>query len=330
MSKSIIVVVEKPSVAARLSQAVKKHYPNADVTLLSAMPLSNIVFDYDAATDGSISTPIYAVRALTDFVAHTVKPGGEIGKRVSVSEKEFKNADEIVFACDPDHTGVVAFKVLVDEVIGDPKRRYPALLLKSLDDESIQKSFNEMTDFSDPKISELLQYGECKRYFDWNWNRKAIPIFKKVMDEMGAFGLNPEEGISKYGLQTLFALSKMQGEIKSEGALCEMMHKNGFGSACSMAKIIENLKYARMLNFSVKHFAAHPSVKSEISISEYGLEFLNRIGNKFEDPKISSRLNEFCMLAVNSVDSTEWKASVDSYLNDLFGDCLSDHPSLVM
>lgn len=323
---NIILVVEKPSISRVIAVSARNYWPDASIVFVHANPARNFRFKYPHglawASYPILSVPVWRIMPWEDWVP---KKADEIGNLtpVEMTDEVFCTADEIVWACDPDHTGAVVFDTLVRHHFGETSRKFHALIWRSFTESYIQKSFQEIGDYS-TDCSGWLQYGLAKRYFDWNWNINAQALFGRVFQILKIPSTAPV--ISKYSLQLLYKLREIGDEL-SEGGVLKLMnnwegtgrYKNdaqsglnhvSLGSAMSMASIINNLAEAGLIER--REAESRPRILN--CISPTGRDFLAQLHPGCFDPDLPFRLNEWCNAGLS-----ECQPAMDKYLKTFFG-----------
>ncbi|KVP17051.1 hypothetical protein [Burkholderia ubonensis] len=171
----VLIVAEKPAVSRCIAPVARRHWPDASITFVHAVPYGNIRFSYPRGLKFDqyplLSEPRDKLAPWDEWVCAPVRlsADGELAPG-AMSHELFTSADVIVCACDPDHTGAVGFEVLMRQVFGDARALdCPTLVLHSLDTASIDKAFTNLQPVREA-FAHSLEYGRTKRYFDWNWN----------------------------------------------------------------------------------------------------------------------------------------------------------------
>lgn len=316
---NILLVTEKPSVARCIAPFARRHWPDAHITCVNAIPYGNFKFAYPRGMKWSdypmVSAPQHKLSAWAQWLCAplVVDAAGATAPTV-MSETLFFEADLIVSACDPDHTGAVSFEILLRQVFGDDRaRECPALKFCAIDDASLQKAFATLRPFGEAFPHELA-YGLVKRHFDWNWNLNALAILGETGRRVGVAADAPP--MSKYALQLLYAMR--QWEALSEGKIIDRMHKwpgtgrytykasewrPRLGSVASSCQIIENLLEADLLKRNDR----------ELIVSERGIAFLEALHPDCCDPDLPFRLDAWCHQGRTS------QSAVERYIRTFFG-----------
>lgn len=320
---NILVVSEKPSVTRCLAPFARKHWPDASVTFVHAVPYANIRFAYPRGLK------MHEFPFLTEPSARlvpwekwscqpaTLAATGELHP-TEMREELFTSADVIVSACDADHTGASGFAVLLEHVFGDTRYlQCPALSVWSLDDASIETAFKNMVPFGEI-CAKSLEYGRIKRYFDWNWNVNSLAILGETQLRVGVPLDAPP--MSKYALQLLYALRDQPP--MTAGAVVQLMHrwpgtgryqiKSGqwhpqLGSAASRSPILDNLILAGLLS------PTEVDGKTGVVVSPRGYALLEILHPDCEDPDLPYRLQAWCEQGYVA------KPAINRYINTFFG-----------
>lgn len=318
----IIVVAEKPSTAQAIAPFARNHWPDADITLISAMPYINFRFKYPHGLTWAdypfISNPIQHIGPWENWIPRRIDKSGSIVP-ATITDEQFRNADEIVFACDPDHTGAASFEMLIHHHFESANRQFPALRLLALDGASITKAFVEIGNFR-TDFDRQIRYGLAKRYFDWNWNINAMAIFGRALRSVGAPPDVP--AVSKYALQLLYRINEFSAPISGDETITLMDKWPGtgrypkdeawrasFGSPASRAAILTNLVEAGLLEYS--ELSTPPR---KLAASERGKAFLAHLHPDCLDPDLPFRLHGWCTAGLELS-----KRSIDTYIRTFFG-----------
>lgn len=225
------------------------------------------------------------------------------------AEAAIRVAERVVFACDPDRTGVHAFQVLLREArgVGVPEQIFPAFYMASLDANAIAAAIASPGRTSDAWFQEALRDGEAKRHFEFNWDANALAVFARAWQAVGGGGPWP---LGKYSLQLLYALRETPP--LSEGALVRRMvewrgtgrhPETALGSPMSQPAIIQSLVSAGLLGGGPKALA----------ITARGHALLAALHPDCEDADLPMRLDAWMR---------NWPASrpaMERYLRTVFG-----------
>ena len=334
---NILIVTEKPSLSKIIAPACRAHWPAANITFVHAVPYGNFRFRYPRGLKLQdyplVCEPVYQLNKWDTWFCPPFVMGadGSLSK-TAMSEELFTQADEIVFACDPDYGGAVAFDVLMAAVFGDNRAlACPALIIIGVDQASIERAFAQIPAFG-PSCRERLEYGRVKYYFDWNWNVNALVILGEAQRAAGVPANAPP--LSKYALQLLYALRNEQplNEPLKDGPLVHRMANwpgtgryrhlqghwhNRLGSVASRQEIINNLVAAGLLDRTflemtrpLREFESPPST---LALSERGHALLARLHPDCEDPDLPFRLGAWCEKGVES------KPAINRYIKTFFG-----------
>lgn len=317
----ILIVAEKPAIIRAIAPHARRHWPDAHLAFINAVPYGNFKFAYPRGQKWAdfpvVSEPVHKLADWADWLCPPVVFGTNETLTLvptTASSELLAQADLIVNACDPDHTGAVSFDILLSQVFGDDRAKdCPTLNLWALDEKSIQKSFDELRPFGEV-FAHQVAYGHAKRYFEWNWNVNALAILGETARRVGV--LADTLPVSKYALQLLYAL---QGrESLSEGKVIDLMNKwpgtgrysysSGqwrprLGSCASSSAIIKNLQMAGLLATDHKH----------IQLTALGEAFLAALHPDCKDLDLPFRLDAWCG------QGSAAKPAMDRYLRTFFG-----------
>jgi hypothetical protein len=230
----------------------------------------------------------------------------------------FLDADLIVFANDPDHSGIGAFEVIMHDVFGDDRAmNCPALMLSSCDKIGLDRTFANMLPFGE-MFAQTIQYGRIKRYFDFNWNMNALAVMGEAMRRSGVPADAPP--LSKYALQLLYEL-RHEASCAENEILQRMYRWVGtgryqypkgdwrptLGGMASRHQIIENLTEAGLLvRTELKGVA-------RLSVSARGHSLLELLHRDCEDRDLPFRVHAWCK------EGEAAKPAIDRYIKTIFG-----------
>jgi hypothetical protein len=331
---NIVIVSEKPSLSRAIAPIARGHWPADHITFVHAVPYGNFKFSYPRGLRMQdyprVSEPVHALVSWASWKCRPlVLDAHGVITEVAMSVDHFTQADIIVYACDPDHTGAVAFDVLMAVVFGDDRAKTcPALRLCSLDEPSIRKAFAEMKPFGEA-CGRSLEYGLVKRYFEWNWNVNALAILGDAARRAGVPVDAPP--LSKYSLQLLYALR--DAAPMGDGKVVSLMHhwpgtgrytyekgewRPRVGSPASVCQILENLVAAGLLERTpvvlVRPLGERESKPTLLALSDRGRALLALLLHPdCEDLDLPFRLDAWCE------QGSAAKPAIDRYIKTFFG-----------
>lgn len=316
--KKILVITEKPSIAKIIKPTVENKWPGDMVTILAAPPYNQqpLLPDGDPVDSCFFGDTKYY---LGEGMLYT--PGTDKFQIVDVSKYDITPFDEIIFAMDPDHSSVMAFKYIIENKFDTEKfLSINAAKLVSWDEGSVALAFYNMEPMSKAFQAEI-NYGEVKRYFDWHWAANSLktlsPVLKSVNADVDDFVL------SKY---TLLMLHYIEGNPeKSESALHDAMHGwrlpsgvvTQIGSAASRAEIIGHLIRLDLVDIS------KDGNRQLLTINETGKRVLDLTSKRMNDPFMPVRIAEWGNEGL-SASAPE----IDAYLAAMFNDQIAMNKQL--
>lgn len=223
--------------------------------------------------------------------------------------------DEIVYACDPDHTGTRGFDFLMSKYFGiksleEFSHKYDlkvmaCLTLGGLSYNCIGKAISQRESFFESQMIELYrQFYLKKDYFDFNYNINSLLLLNKAY--FLASGKYPQNPITRNLIQVMFLLSQMG---KVDIRLYRELDLRYVGSPASRCQIIESLKEMGLV-------AEKSEGRREFSLTELGQRFLVFLHRKMDDPHLAERVMKDCANASMSLE--EFRAKSDKYLSLVF------------
>lgn len=313
---SLVLVMEKPHQARVIAPLLKDRWPGRQVFAIFTMYLGLYEFRYPRGTAFAdipyIADPAWRPRKREDNHSPRVVELvlGKVRPTSLEPSSVLSAAGEIWFASDPDSTGAINYHVLLTQCLGADAAlmERPALILNAMDGSSIQKALDAPSSTGAQHFQAWRNAGEAKRFFDFNYNVNALVLFGECLRQVGIDTAG--FGLSKYGLQLLYALR----EVKplSESAVLSLMHSwsgtgryrpSQLGSAASRSEILAGLLGAGLL----------VDEDHQISLSARGAAFLASLHPDCADPDLPARLE---------VWQSDWPHSRDSvcrYLRTYFG-----------
>lgn len=326
----IVILSEKPSITRIIAPVIAQKLAGHDVIVLHTMGIGAYQYRLPRGLKWSKYPFVEQPKMLIHRPGHQYMPyrlapcqGSTRDGWVAAPEVEpistLKAADKIVFACDPDHTGVMGFFITLAGALGEDAalEKRDAIVLRSFDEESIRRSFENMSTYPDDFQDTFLRYGQAKRYFDHNFNLNSLTIMGKTLSSSGID--SSQHVLSKYGLQALYFICR--NPDLTEGTLIEKFrHWKGtgkyrndsvmLGSSMSTVAIIEQLLDMGAIQ---RQDGASPSGR-KIQLSPLGEGLISNLHPDCEDPDLPFRLNAWCEAGLDTS-----RPAMDRYLVRFFG-----------
>ena len=313
---NIVLVMEKPNIAREIAPLLANRWPDQRIFIIFTLHQGLFEFQYPRGL--SFSSLPYAKDPRwkqCNPPAHGFSHFAELcaGKvtRINVEPDTLLNdSNEIWFACDPDYIGVIAYNLILSKVVSPEFAAVerPALMLTSLDGESVQKALDNPSSTESPFFKACLNAGEAKRFFDFNFNINSMVIFGECLRRVGV--KTDYFYMSKYGLQLLYALKDANPlpEFKLQAMMAKWIGTGHYppselGSPMSRQDIIKGLINADLLKVE----------NEEISITRKGISFLGELHPDCLDLDIPARIGHW---------QAGWphnKNKMIRYLNTFFG-----------
>ncbi len=299
-----LIFVDKPAVA----RIVLNHLP-ADIDpqdayvvhmLLTGPARMQFVRGKPISDYPLIAEPRFTMAESISYAAH---PVATYARRLdTVSLANLPTVHRIVYAVDPDHNGIWAFRTALSLWFGNEAARaaHEAWLLTGLDERSVKTAIEAKTTTS--ALDEAYDYACTKRYFEYQWTNNAHAVL--AQNGVGA--------PSKFGLQLLYFLRRQTGPLSEAQLVACMARWRGtgkypcgeMGSPASRASLLEQL---RMLGFVL-------STKNGVFLADQGNALLARLHPDCEDLDLPQRLDQWCVAGLQAS-----KPSIDKYIRTVFG-----------
>lgn len=224
--------------------------------------------------------------------------------------------DEIVYACDADHTGARGFDFLFEKYfeIDDLKSfslennvEINAFInLGGFDENSIREAYSNIDNFfTNEYIGRFRESYLKKDFFEYNYNINSLLLINKAY--YLAFGTYPKYILTKNLVQTLFLLKKLSVR---DVYFSKYLEHNNIGSPASRTRIIGNLKEMNLVS----------SIKIDNTIyyciNDKGYKFLSLLHRKINDPYLSKRVVKDC--ENKDLSFIDFKEKYSKYLKDVF------------
>ncbi|RCT89658.1 hypothetical protein [Acinetobacter baumannii] len=318
MQKTIVYIVEKPPIARELSPYFLLKYPSDNIYIIPTLYIGLYQFNYPRGLKHTdmpfIGTPKWKPRIFEHFpnpVFEIQSNGKSVFKKSRKTPKEILNmADQIVFAADPDQSGVLAFHTLLKECLGEANAvmKRDALLLHTLAPKALQHTVNYPSNTLDDWFIHARNCGLAKSFFDYNFNTNSLILFGEILRK---YGVNTNNFImSKYTLQVLYDL--LNNSAKNEDYLKKMSSgwvgtgryaKGQIGSVASRHAIIENLLANRLIK----------TIDGMFHVTPLGQVFLESLHPDCQDADLPFRINEWMLTWPDS------QPKIERYIKTFFG-----------
>ncbi len=331
---TVVVVTEKPSIVRALAPYLSRRWPEHRVLAIMTMYLGLYEFRYPRglAADAYpvITDPRWKPRRVErpvidvhQLAAEMAIPGGFTRRADQDPVQALQEADEIVFAADPDPSGAVAFHVMLEQALGASAAAVvrPMIFLPTLAPEEIERAVAAPGSTAEPAFQEWLRAGQARRFFDYNFNVNSLSVLGEALKRtsMHAAQMAPHVGMSKYGLQLLYFLRGKTFDAAADVILA--MHRwqgtgkygkhpsdsTQLGTAASQQQILTNLITLGLI--------ACPRKQDRLrcDFTDAGTAFLDMLHPDCEDADLPFRLRQW---------EAEWPASrptMERYLRTFFG-----------
>jgi len=233
-----------------------------------------------------------------------------------------RQADEIVYAAEPDHRDVLAFDQLIYQVFGYPGRVqiFQVLHINSLASDALRGIFESPVDTRHPDYCAALQQGQARKWFEYNFNVNAQAVLGRELAAVGVVHAH-RQVLSRYALQMFYDISRCgplrEAEVLKHASCWVGTGKyppDMLGSYSSIALMFENLEAAGLVD--------RLESSRSIRLSLRGEALLTRLHPGCEDIDLPGRLTHW---------ANTWPASepaMTRYLKTFFGRQLHYLPPL--
>lgn len=308
-----LIITEHPRVAAKLATVIKD---TPDVFILATHAINVLQFQYPTHIKWNdlpyVMNIAFKRCNLDDCNNYKQNVGGSLTPTTLTTE-DFNKFDTIIFACDPDHRGVMMFDTLIKQNLSNPNVSIKFLFLESLSEEYLEKAWtNQYEDTTG--FMRNLNNARIKYYLDYNWNLNSHAILNKTLRSAG---IDTTKTFSKYSLQLYYWMLKHMDYNWTETKLVmnlESWYGTGkysevqqisMGSPSSFAGIIQNLVDLKLI-FKYKN--------NTYRLTDAGIKLSKRLHKDCCDLDLPFRIYEWSKLGFDDAQPL-----INRYLNTFFG-----------
>jgi hypothetical protein len=252
---------------------------------------------------------IYRSLSLTDEI---------LGSKINDAHEFLSSFDEIIYACDADHTGTRGFDLFFSNLlkINDLESfteknniKVTAMVFRfGLDSKSTTEAYSSRKSFFSDDYIISFRKTYCKKdYFEFNYNINSLMLFGKCYKEV--FGNNPNVIITKNQLSILYKCAEVNIE---EDKLHRFMSDNEIGSLASRGELIKNL----LENGFIEPLIEFRS-NDIITLTSNAIKFLSLLAKKTNDPHLPQRFDKD--IYNNEQSLSDFKEKYQRYLTTVFG-----------
>lgn len=308
MPKQRLFVVDKLSLKKWLEPTLRELFPQDDIQFFSIISFGIHQFDYPKGLK------------MHDFPYVGIPQLKEGGSADLLTKDLIKNtlsqADEIIFACTPDHTGAVAFYFMLVSFFGveAAQKEYPVMNLEHYTPSAIKSAVENMGSTADEWFCEKLRYGVAKRYFEYNFHVNSMALLGLPLRHIGVDTQNYT--MSKNSLQLLYFMEKQTSPLMFEPLMAHLSKWKGTGKYTSDNQPMRGLGCPASRVVILEDLVKHGLITLDgenYSISDKGRQFLKLLHPECYDLDLPYRLHQWC---------SEWndsKPKIDRYLKTFFG-----------
>lgn len=313
----LVFVTDKPSISRILLPRAQLRWPGRALYAVPLHYVGRYEFRYPRGLTYAelpfTGEPEWRPRAHGNAAPLALLPASPGVHEAAVAANDLIRFGEVVYAAEVDHSGAVAFDVLMTEVLGAAAARLPRhrLSILALDSTSMDAALAAPGSTDDTHFQELLSIGRARRYFDFCYLVNAQPMLGDALRRVA--GAHKDYWVSKFGLQLLYRLSHLP-DITPSGILQLMENWAGhgpqpaitsLGSAASRHAIVDQLTQTGLLIESAD--------SSRLQVSTLGTQFLAQLHPDCEDADLPMRLTRWASQWPNS------RPNIDRYLRTFFG-----------
>lgn len=236
----------------------------------------------------------------------------ECKKLEKLIHQYFASFDEIVFACDLDHTGVRGFDFLFKYFYNIPNLKAFChnnnIKLKSYEFKTIHNlTINEPNKYiknfnTSEKINNLRIAYINKDFFEYNYNLNSLMLFNKIY--FNIFKEYPEHILTKNFISTLFLFEHL--EYIDINKILTSMRKKEIGHPASQNLIIEKMTQLRLIEKN--------NNSNSYKITKEGRVMLSFLHRKVNDPHLTNRV----YVDHHKLSISDFKIKYSNYLSTVF------------
>lgn len=324
-----VIITEKLQMTQRLAKAVVAVYPDEEFFFIEAQPfwLNNFKFPRGLSLRDYpfFGKPAYKRDqpwgGLKRWLTRADKNGAVSLKNLDMdaAREIMLQADEIICACDWDHTGMWGFDLFIEQTLGNERKPcYPVIRLDGgYDEAGLTRSIRSMITTDHPDYKKMLEAGRVKRLFEYNYAVNSLCILGNLYRNIA--GDQEPLFVSKYNLQVLvwmstkapmpiwkidsFLAHKWAGTGKY--AMYQMQFLQGIGCAASRGSMIQIL---------VEKGLAHQDDGGMVSITALGHAYVKGLHPDCSDADLPFRIDAWMSQGVEAAEP-----AIKRYLNTFFG-----------
>lgn len=316
----ILVVCEKPSVTHAIAAAIAAYHPNAEVAFIHTLSFGAARFKFPRGLKQSdfprIEEPVYHHNLDHDWKGSAFA-GGRFTHAHRTLQEWLSWADQIEYACDPDHRGITGFLTSLQPYCDHSLLQCRAYRFHSYDPAGIQSAIAGAAPL-DKAYSAEIAAGTNKHFFDYNWLLNAQVVLRPAI---AAAGLPASYMLSKLSLQVLYYLR--QTAPKTDSTLLGAMAKwegtgkysppGALGSASSRGEIVAGLLNAGLID---------GDNRLPFELTETGHRLLHNLHPDCRDLDLPFRLDAWMQTPLG-----ESRLSMERYIKTFFGKQMRFRPS---
>lgn len=302
-----LIVGEKPSMTRKIAQYLPDTLDPSDTYVVHTWMTGPAKFKFvrgRALRDyPCIESPIFELDTSSKFTAKPLDAPGANGIPVP---QLLPRVSRIVYACDPDATGIWAFRSALRLWSNGTldHNGHDAWIFNSFSEAKMRAAMAQQTSIS--VLDAAYEYAQAKRYFEYQWLNNAHAILGHALQQVGV-----QLGIpSKWSLQVLYFVRDNPGMTSS--ILMQRMEAwmgtgrypvGTLGSPASRPAMLEQLERLGLL--------CHAPT---LSCTAVGHALLSALHPDCNDLDLPQRLDAWCRAGLLSSRPT-----MDRYIRTFFG-----------
>jgi len=208
-TRQTLLVTEKPSQAKNILPHWQEHFPDDEITQFHTPPIGSFRFRLPR------DLPLSSVPIIADPILERRPPGVIQPPGVSPFDGDFgalaRAADHIVCATGFDPAGCRNFLDLMTQYrVETPLSEISWLALRAEDATSVTAGIAKNLHADNPEFARMAAIGQARQYFNHLYLVNALPVFGLALRAAGIDPTGKFSFLSKYTLQMLLLLARLE------------------------------------------------------------------------------------------------------------------------